>query len=522
MAQRKIPEANRCAIAPSSAEYVKQGEYELRVKAPLRKCVETVGKQKVLYVVFSYRTPYGVLVNDRVFALDSFVADLWDEYSPGRPGNEMPGHPYFGEAQSEGNVYARFIPFAAYRDQVGSANIYPVWRLDAGTAELAKGLVDKALYAESNGLAGKACFDRQYGAVENLSDSDSVSGDWDIHQAAVFARRAGFEAVEDDKPAEFGTAPAPLRCDGAALYAGWYSLNHYNDAFTWNPGAIGLHLDSASAANPRGGTNWAANALMMGITITSGAVSEPYLEGLAHPDQVLFYLFRGANAGDALLRSTRWLKWMILNIGDPLYRPFPNGAPVKTSSDRESSLALLPRVVPGGTAASGLAAFSTPAPEGGTIVTLSSSRPDVVNVPSTVTIPAKAQGARFPIITHPVNEDVGVRISISAGATRGSNTMLVRPCMPALTLSPAKASGGEQVVGTIVFYGPADVNGLTLRLSSGEPGLASVAPEVKVPSGASQAVFQIATHATTAASQVAITATMGACTRSGTLTVIPR
>jgi hypothetical protein len=54
-------------------------------------------------------------------------------------------------------------------------------------------------------------------------------------------------------------------------------------------------------------------------------VAEPYLEGLAHPDQAFLYLFLGANAGDAVLRSTRWLKWMILNIGDPLYRPFPQG-----------------------------------------------------------------------------------------------------------------------------------------------------------------------------------------------------
>ena len=131
--------------------------------------------------------------------------------------------------------------------------------------------------------------------------------------------------TEDATPAEFGTAPAPLRCDGAALYAGWYSLGHYNDAFTWVPGAIGIHLDSASAADPRGGTNWSANAVLKGITITSGAVAEPYLEGLVHPDQVFLDLFQGANVGDAMLRSTRWLKWMILNIGDPLYRPFPQG-----------------------------------------------------------------------------------------------------------------------------------------------------------------------------------------------------
>src|SRR5215471_12386051 len=116
MAQRHIPEANRCRIAVDSVDYIKQGEFETRVKAPIRKCLETVGKQKILYIVFSYQTPYVVTVEDRGFALDSFVADVWDEYSAGRPGNEVGSHPYFGEAQSQGNAYMPFVPLAAYRD----------------------------------------------------------------------------------------------------------------------------------------------------------------------------------------------------------------------------------------------------------------------------------------------------------------------------------------------------------------------------------------------------------------------
>jgi uncharacterized protein (TIGR03790 family) len=521
MALRKIPEANRCAIAPNSVDSLPQNEYESRVKAPIRKCIEALGKQKVLYIVFSYRTPYVVQVNGRGFALDSFVADLWDEYSSGRPGNEMPAHPYFGEAQSEGNVYAPYIPLATYRDQPRAANLYSVWRLDAASADLAKGLVDKALYAEANGLSGKACFDRRFGAIEKLADSGYESTDWDIYQAADFARRAGFEVVEDDQPAEFGTAPAPLRCDHAALYAGWYSLDHYNDAFTWNPGAIGFHLDSGSATNPRGGTNWAANAVMKGITITSGAAEEPYLEGLAHPDQALLYLFQGANAGDALLRSTRWLKWMTLNIGDPLYRPFPKGVQVKTQRDREATLALLPQFVVGGTAASGVVAFLAPALEEGTVVTLVSSRPEILSVPKTVLIPRKAQAARFPIMTHSVNEDVGVQVSMATGAARRTNTMIVHPCMAPLIFSAAKVRGGEHVVGTVVLYRPAGPDGATVELSSGNPALASVPAELKVPAGVSRVAFQASTRPTPTENQVAITAKVGECMRADRLTLVP-
>ncbi len=186
---RQIPESNRCRISVASLDNLKQDEYETRVKAPVRKCLEAVGKQKVLYIVFSYLTPYTVSIQDRGFALDSFIADIWDEYSTSRPGNEVPSHGYFGEAQSQGNVYRPFVSLAAYRDQPRSSNIYSVWRLDAANAELAKGLVDKALVAEANGLSGKACFDLQFGSVDKLPDTGSASGDWDLHQAAAFARR---------------------------------------------------------------------------------------------------------------------------------------------------------------------------------------------------------------------------------------------------------------------------------------------------------------------------------------------
>jgi hypothetical protein len=100
-----------------------------------------------------------------------------------------------------------------------------------------------------------------------------------------------------------GSAPAPVRCDDAALYAGWYSVDHYYDCVLMAPGAIGIHLESYSALNPREGTNWMANALLKRITVTSGAVAEPYLWNLPHPDQLLLYLFQGVNAGDAMLRS---------------------------------------------------------------------------------------------------------------------------------------------------------------------------------------------------------------------------
>ena len=54
MAQRGIPESNLCRIAVDSDDTVKQDEFESRVKTPIRKCLEKVGKQR--YCTSSFRT----------------------------------------------------------------------------------------------------------------------------------------------------------------------------------------------------------------------------------------------------------------------------------------------------------------------------------------------------------------------------------------------------------------------------------------------------------------------------------
>ena len=42
----------------SSTDIVDQREFESRVKTPVRHCLEAVGVQKILYIVFSFHTPY--------------------------------------------------------------------------------------------------------------------------------------------------------------------------------------------------------------------------------------------------------------------------------------------------------------------------------------------------------------------------------------------------------------------------------------------------------------------------------
>lgn len=323
MKKRNIPRVNRCEIHTGSqkldAELLAFDQYESKIAEPIKKCLDRAGKDRILYIVLSYQVPYRMIKapENHGRAVDSYVADVWQESQ----GSTQALNPYFDSATPHVGNYAPFISLAEYRSRPGAKHIYSVWRLDAATEVLAKGLVDKAMEAEKAGMSGQACIDRRFGEMSKVKTFGYGEGDWDLHRAGEQLKQAGVTVLEDDNDAEFGKSPAPARCDDAIFYAGWYSLNHYNDAFTWKTGALGFHIDSQSAMDTHNGPNWSANALMKGITVTSGAVAEPSLWGLPHPGGIVHDLLAGANVGDALLRNTFWLRWMIINIGDPLYKP---------------------------------------------------------------------------------------------------------------------------------------------------------------------------------------------------------
>jgi uncharacterized protein (TIGR03790 family) len=515
VAKRGIPSANLCAIAPPSTVYLAWSDFVASVKTPIQNCLNTVGPSNILYIVFTYQTPYDIIAPDgNTYALDQFVGDIWDVYTPpGQYGMPSLAQPYYANAESQGYVYIPFVSLATYRASANSILIYSVWRLDAATAALAQGLVDNALLAESNGLSGQVCIDEDAGVPTYDYSYSSVN--WDLIMAAIFGRQAGFSVTEDRNPAEFGTSPAPLTCDGAALYSGWYSYNNYNNAFTWNPGAIGFHLDSAAAANPRGGTNWSANALINGITVTSGAVAEPDILGWAHPDGVFRNLFEGANVGDAFLRNLIWLKWMILNIGDPLYRPFPSGFSAVTAA--QNSFALTPQFLAGGSSSTGLITLAAPAPATVSIA-LKADQPALATVPSSVSIAAGQTTASFPIQTSVVTMDSPVLLSAVFGSTILTNTLIPQALLAGVGVSPGTVTAGSPATGTVFLNFNAPAGGIVVGLSSNSSA-ASVPATVPVPAGMTSATFNITTSSNSGGTTVTISALYAGATATATLII---
>ncbi|MCU0786109.1 MAG: TIGR03790 family protein [Verrucomicrobia bacterium] len=195
-----------------------------------------------------------------------------------------------------------------------------VTRLDGPTPEIARGLLDKALQAEHDGLWGRAYFD-----LRNTTEPGMKPGDDWIRGAAEVARHFGFETVVDEGG---GVFPASFPMSHIAYYAGWYRENVAGPfelpKVEFMPGAFAYHLHSFSAASLRvTDHNWVGPLLAKGATCTMGCVDEPYLGGT--PDVGVFtgrLLFFGFTFGEAAYAGQPVLSWQTTVVGDPLYRPF--------------------------------------------------------------------------------------------------------------------------------------------------------------------------------------------------------
>jgi uncharacterized protein (TIGR03790 family) len=198
--------------------------------------------------------------------------------------------------------------------------ILMVARLDGPTVEVARGLVDKALQAEKDGLWGRSYFD-----LRGITNGEYKVGDDMLRSAEKMAARFGFETIQDNQSAVFAPGfPMPQ----IGIYAGWYESNAAG-AFTqptmeFMPGAFAYHLHSFSAEIIRTPTRaWVGPLLAKGATCTMGTVYEPFLQGT--PDIAAFlgrWLFEGASFGEAAYISQKMLSWQTTVVGDPLYRPF--------------------------------------------------------------------------------------------------------------------------------------------------------------------------------------------------------
>jgi uncharacterized protein (TIGR03790 family) len=190
-----------------------------------------------------------------------------------------------------------------------------VARLDGPTFADCHRMVDNALLAEKNGVAGRAYVD---------SGGPYADGDRWFHSVAEQLVKAGFDTTHEESRAllDFDT-----RGDAPVFYFGWYATHasgRFGDpALRFLPGAVAFHLHSFSASTLRSTTRqWTGPLVARGATITFGNVAEPFLGYSMRPDLFAATLLRGEQAGEAYASAVPAWSWQSVFIGDPLYRPF--------------------------------------------------------------------------------------------------------------------------------------------------------------------------------------------------------
>lgn len=211
-----------------------------------------------------------------------------------------------------------FFPNPLYR-RTETKNLFDikplvVGRLDGPSYQLARELIDNAIKAEEDGIAGRAYID--LGGPHKLGDT------WLENVAEIFNEQGFDVGIQPDKD-RFNLVD---RFDEPLFYFGWYSsaidgpFTHYG--FKFPVGAIALHIHSYSASSVRSGQKyWVGPLVARGVTVTLGNTSEPYLYLTHHPQYFVEALFKGLTAGEAALYGIPALSWAGVFIGDPLYRP---------------------------------------------------------------------------------------------------------------------------------------------------------------------------------------------------------
>ena len=250
-------------------------------------------------------------------SFDSELSFLWWESGTYPLAGRLPNPFYFGYS---GQVDDWPLPLLL------------VSRLDAPTISHVRGMIDQAIATEIGGLRGNVYVDargQKKGPPLSYGFYDADMQDFANTFRSVASYPLTLENTEQ-RLSQPGQAP------NVALYVGWYRLRHYEDAFTFNPGAIGYHIASGEAVsihNPKE-RGWCKNALERGIAVTLGPVGEPYLDAFPLPSEFFGVLYSGKySLVEAYYLSARYLSWKMVLFGDPLYRPWfkPDAAQQKAA-----------------------------------------------------------------------------------------------------------------------------------------------------------------------------------------------
>lgn len=319
--RRNVPSNQIVHINTTTDLYITEANYNSQIKDPIKEFLGANDlRGKIYYIVTTYGMPYKT--SEAGYGVDSLLADLDDKttkissgYWPYNYGYNNPYRKVFMTTYRNGNHSSG----TKYDSQLG---IYLVMRLDGPSPAIAKGLVDKALYAAKYvGInSGKGYMVHQpYLMSTDGSAYSNIEGA--ITKLCEPILAAGYQCVRDSAHAG---GPNPL----------WHVSpgDEYRNSWdTLPPGAIPMHFQSSTAINTIRSTASnkpiVPNLLAADATGTWGSTAEPYASFIPQPTALHNYFLNGNksigvnhfNLAQSLYQSVYSLKWRWVPIGDPLY-----------------------------------------------------------------------------------------------------------------------------------------------------------------------------------------------------------
>ncbi len=195
-------------------------------------------------------------------------------------------------------------------------------------------------------------------------------------------------------------------------------------------------------------------------------------------------------------------------------------SPIKVTPASLLSIEFDQSFVVGPASISAIVALNGMAPSGGVAVALTSAS-NKVSLPKSVKILGGSSSTTvlIPVSAVTLNTVIPIKATLNKVAVSASFTdepLLIT----SLVLNPTSVGGGSSVTGTVTLNGVVGSTTTNIKLKSSSPK-ASVPASVPVAKGQSSATFTVSTLAVGATTTAALSATLGAGTKSAILTIRP-
>lgn len=293
-------------------------------------------KNKIYYIALAYGVPLKGRLDNTIYTRDYAGSLDWllEKYLYGSI-PDYKGVPNLSEIEANP---IKFKSKEKYKRDNGKAPAYLVTRIDGYSAEAAKGLIDKAMYAEryvhpypESNLSNPrgACvyidqFGHQDGVInENngfvqLSDYLKNLGIHVVNIEDIYPDASDIKYLYANTNKNFAAGQAP----NTMYYWGWYKHFVY-PRFDWVVGGVGSELHSFSALSLRMGRRATKAMLDEGVTGTMGWVYEPWGIGMNFQTCLVYFIEKGYDFAESM-HMTDVNNSCTTRVGDPLYNIHKN------------------------------------------------------------------------------------------------------------------------------------------------------------------------------------------------------